>query len=282
MIPATISMSQIKAYGRDGAVMIPGLVTPREATLLKRGIKRNLLQPGPYFKDFGSGNDASGVCVEDRCSWPNIPEYQEFVRSSAVAATAGALLGSAEIRLLEDQYLLKKAGSSTSTPWHQDQPAFDISGSWVSFWIALSHIAHGDGLEVVARSHKLRQLYPSRAFTGQIAQPRAPDQLPDRGAEPADWVILSWAMTPGDAIAFDPYAIHGSGGCHGVSHALRFVVRLVAEDAVYLPATLPRKQLNPGYGLDTGEPLRGPFFPLLWQCDPNSREVSADTREHQS
>ena len=72
-----------------------------------------------------------GRFVEDFCNWQEIPEYEEFVRESGAAAIAGELMGSERVRLYHDHLLVKEPGTAQRTPWHQDQPYYNVDGTQV-------------------------------------------------------------------------------------------------------------------------------------------------------
>ena len=60
--------------------------------------------------------------------------------------------------------LTKEPGTRARTPWHQDQPYYNISGLQnCSFWIPVDPVAREATLEFVAGSHRGPWLMP-RAF----------------------------------------------------------------------------------------------------------------------
>ena len=49
---------------------------------------------------------------------------------------------SATVRLYHDHVLVKEPGTRTTTPWHQDQPYYNIDGRQnVSMWMPLDPVA---------------------------------------------------------------------------------------------------------------------------------------------
>jgi ectoine hydroxylase-related dioxygenase (phytanoyl-CoA dioxygenase family) len=103
-----------------------------EITLVERGIERNLAEPSGRAL-VASRPDDPGRFFEDFCNWQRIPEYEEFVRGSPAAAVAGELMGSRQVHLFHDHLLVKEPGTRQATPWHQDQPYYNVDG----FQIAL-------------------------------------------------------------------------------------------------------------------------------------------------
>ena len=264
-----ITTAHVEAFSRTGAVFLPGVIDAAFVDLLNRGVERNIEFPSPRFKDFTATGDRHASAIEDHWSWMDIPEYEAFFHSSGIAAVAGELLRCDEIRLLEDQYLQKLPFSGTPTPWHQDQPYYPLKGRWISFWIALDEICAEDALEVVGASHRSGRLYESAPLLRSAAVemrvlPNA-DQLPTYGSQPHEWPILRWALKPGDAVAFHPFAIHGNRGNASAARARRFVARFVAEDATFTGHAPACARLIPGHGLTEGDKVQGAAFPLLWR-----------------
>src|SRR3954451_11557172 len=116
-----------EAFRRDGAVCVRGAFTPEQVALLEAGIERNLAEPSERAL-VASRPDDPGKFFEDFCNWDRIPEFEEFVRSSPAAAIAAELMGSQQVRLFHDHLLVKEPGTTQKTPWHQDQPYYNVDG----------------------------------------------------------------------------------------------------------------------------------------------------------
>ena len=134
----------IEDFRRDGAVRVRGAFTPDEVALVERGIERNLAEPSERAL-VASRDDDAGRFVEDFCNWQRIPEYEQFIRSSQAAAIAGQLMGAGQVRLYHDHMLVKEPGTRQRTPWHQDQPYYNIDGSQTcSLWMPVDPVSHGN------------------------------------------------------------------------------------------------------------------------------------------
>jgi hypothetical protein len=195
----------IESYERDGAVCLRQALAPEWIALLNRGVDRNIANPGPYFTDF-TDKMGGGRCIKDDFCWERIPEYEEFVRRSPCAEIVGRLMRAEEVCFIEDQYFQKEAGAPTPTPWHQDQPYYELKGEWCVSWIPLDPVATGDSLRVVAGSHKSGKLYTPRSFAGaggafDIDQRASPlEAVPDVDVDPERYRILAWAMEASSSI----------------------------------------------------------------------------------
>ena len=65
---ASLSLQQIEAFQRDGAVCLRGVLNADAVSLLRDGIDANLRAPSPRAKIASSSGDP-GLFVEDFCNW---------------------------------------------------------------------------------------------------------------------------------------------------------------------------------------------------------------------
>ena len=159
--PATVAalrryapgMSLREDFQRDGVVYLPSVLTPDEVAVLAHGVAETIARPGPMALSM-QPEDGSGRFFEDFCRWRDVDAFRRVILASAVGRIAGELMESDEVRLFHDHTLVKEAGSSLRTPWHQDQPYYCIDGTQtVSLWIPLDPVSRRATLEFVAGSH---------------------------------------------------------------------------------------------------------------------------------
>ena len=164
-VRAHMNDTLVADFQRDGAVCVRQFFTPDEVALLARGIEANLAAPSPRAK-VASGPDDPGRFFEDFCNWRDIVEYERFIFNTPLAALAQGLMQSQTVRLYHDHLLVKEPGTRQKTPWHQDQPYYNVEG-WqnVSFWIPVDPVSRASTLEFVAGSHQGPWLMPRRVFT---------------------------------------------------------------------------------------------------------------------
>ena len=157
----------VEQFQRDGACPCTGPVRPDEIEELRAGIDLNLERLSPRAKVASTSNDP-GKFVEDFCTWQDNPHYRRFIFDSALAATAGRLMRSTTARLYHDHMLTKEPATRQPTPWHQDQPYYNIDGSQnVSFWIPVDPVSRPSTLEFVAGSHRGPWLMPRTFMDAQ-------------------------------------------------------------------------------------------------------------------
>ena len=257
----------VAAYRRDGAVVVRGLFSPDEVATVARGIERDLAEPGPMFKVASSADDP-GRFVEDFCSWRRIDEFRQIAFDSRAADVAGALMGSNEVRLFHDHVLVKEPGTRQETPWHQDQPYYNVEGVQnASMWMPVDPVAPESTLEFLAGSHLGGWLMP-RTFLDDEAKwfPEGTlAELPDIEGDRTRFDLRAWALEPGDCVFFHMLTLHHAYGVPGPTRRRAFSLRFLGDDAVHAPR--PWRTSPQFDGLDAelpaGAPMDHPLFPVL-------------------
>ena len=162
------------AYARDGVVCVRSALDAGEVAVAARAIDAVLASPGP-FAQVASGADDPGAFTEDFCRWREIPEIERLARLSRVPAIAAALMATPQVRFYHDHVLVKEGRTRQRTPWHQDQPYYNVDGHGVSVWIPVDPVPEDGCLELVATSHRGPWLMPRTFLRGERAgSPREP------------------------------------------------------------------------------------------------------------
>ncbi|HEY2779849.1 MAG TPA: phytanoyl-CoA dioxygenase family protein [Steroidobacteraceae bacterium] len=263
-----IEEALVEQYQRDGAVCIRQLFRPEEIETLRMGIDENLTALSPRAIVASTSSDP-GRFVEDFCNWRNNSHYRRFIFESALAETAAKLMRSSTARLYHDHMLTKEAGTRQITPWHQDQPYYNIEGRQnVSFWIPVDPVNRESTLELVAGTHLGPWLMP-RTFMDAEAKwfPEGSlADLPNIDAAREQFHILGWDLRPGDAVCFHMLMLHGARGVTGATRRRVFSVRFLGDDTRHAPRRWKTSPDFPGLAeeLPAGAPMNHPLFPVLW------------------
>ncbi len=274
-----VSQAEVDAFQADGAVVLRQLLEEHEVALLRAGIDENLAHPSPRAKVASAPGDP-GFFLEDFWCWQDNERYREFIFASALGEVGARLMRSTTARLYHDHMLTKEPGTRQRTPWHQDQPYYNISG-WqnCSFWIPADPVSRESTLEFVAGSHRGPWLMP-RSFLDAQARwfpEGALAELPDIDAERSRHRLLGWELRPGDAVCFHMLTLHASGGVGaGDSRRRVFSVRLLGDDIRHAPRSWKTSPDFPGLAeaLPADAPLQHPLFPLLWpRAEERARAV---------
>ena len=272
MAPRSLEVpaEQVEAFRRDGAICLRGALNAAEIALLTRGIDANLATPSPRAKVASSRSDP-GFFIEDFCNWSENESYRRFIFDSPLGAIAGQLTGSRTIRLYHDHMLTKEPGTRQRTPWHQDQPYYNIEGlQSCSFWIPVDPVSRPATLEFVAGSHRGPWLMP-RTFLSEEAKwfPEGSlAELPDIEGHRSEFPILGWQVEPGDVVAFHMLALHASGSVEPGRRRRVFSVRTIGDDIRHAPRPWVTSPEFPGLAdeLPPGAPLEHRLFPVLWRA----------------
>jgi len=265
---AIATPAQIDAFARDGVVCLRGLLDADEVALLRAGIDANIAAPSARAK-VASRPDDPGFFIEDFCCWPDNDAYRRVIFDSPLAAAAARLMASRQVRLYHDHMLTKEPGTRQRTPWHQDQPYYNIEGQKnISFWIPVDPVRRHSTLEFVAGSHRGPWLMP-RSFMDHQAKwfhEGSLQELPDIEAARQQFPILGWAVEPGDVIAFHMLSLHASGGVDGDTRRRVFSVRMLGDDITHAPRPWVTSPPFPGLAdrLQAGAPMDDALFPVLW------------------
>jgi ectoine hydroxylase-related dioxygenase (phytanoyl-CoA dioxygenase family) len=253
------------AFQRDGAVCLRGVFDAAELARLERGIEANLAAPSPRAIIASRPGDP-GFFIEDFCNWQDNADYRATACETALPRIAAGLMQSRSVRLYHDHMLTKQAGTQTRTPWHQDQPYYNIDGVQnVSFWIPVDPVPREATLEFLAGSHRGPWLMP-RTFMAQEARWFPEGSLaerPDIEADRAAYPILGWALEPGDCVAFHMLTLHASAG--SAQRRRVFSLRYLGDDIRHAPRRWKTSPDFPGLAerLPAGAPMNDPLFPLL-------------------
>jgi ectoine hydroxylase-related dioxygenase (phytanoyl-CoA dioxygenase family) len=258
----------VAAYAVDGAVVLRGVLNASELDTLEQGIEHNLSNLSPLALVASEAADP-GRFVEAFCTWQNNPAYRDILRSSALPHIAAQLMRSQAVRVYHDHLLVKEPGTRQPTPWHQDQPYYNVAGRQnVSFWIPVDPVPLASTLRFVAGSHSGTWYMP---LTFRDSQAKwfpegALAELPAIDAEPDRYPQLAWALEPGDCVAFHMLSLHASTGVGPGARRRVFSARYLGDDATH--ALRPWRTSPPFPGLEQrlpdGAPMDDPLFPMVW------------------
>lgn len=230
VLPTGAAAQLATDFAADGAVCVRGVVPADLLDRVAAAVDQNLAEPSA-LAIVASTADDPGRFVEDFCNWQRFEAYLDLARHAA--PLIGHLMGSPGVRLYHDHLLVKEAGTATPTPWHQDQPYYDVEGRHVvSMWCPLDPVPRDATLEFVAGSHLGPWLMP-RTFMDREARWFGEGELaevPDVEADRQAHRILGWALEPGDVVCFHALTLHAARGSAARRRVLS--LRFLGDDAV--------------------------------------------------
>jgi ectoine hydroxylase-related dioxygenase (phytanoyl-CoA dioxygenase family) len=260
-----VNQSAFDDFSTLGACVIRGAFTPDEIASLERGIEANLAAPGPLAA-VASRADDPGRFFEDFCNWQRIPEYEAIMKHSALPRIAASLMQSDTVRIYHDHLLVKEPRTQQPTPWHQDQPYYNIDGRQnVSFWIPVDPVPRESTLEFLSGSHLGGWLMP-RTFMSSQAKwfPEGSlEELPDMSKPENASRVIGWALEPGDCVAFHMLTLHASAGSRQRRRV--FSARYLGDDIVHAPRAWKTSPEFAGLRdeLAAGVTMEHPLFPVV-------------------
>ena len=261
-----VSEEDIDSFQRDGVVVLRGVFSDWVEPL-REGMAAVHAAPSALERTYRP-QDGSAAFFQDFCRWSDIPAFQRYVYESPAAAIAAQLMQSNSARFFHDHTLIKWPGNSTVTPWHQDEPYYCVRGEQsVSFWTPLDPVEQAISLQCVATSHRWSEkgFRPDR-FDGSAlyAQCGDFDAPRDIEANRDAYRILSWAVEPGDAVAFNFRTLHGAAANTARCPRRVFSARWVGDDARF--AKRPGRTSPPfaHLMLEDGAELPAADFPRIW------------------
>jgi ectoine hydroxylase-related dioxygenase (phytanoyl-CoA dioxygenase family) len=267
MEPLPVDGALAATFARDGVVCVRSVLDAGQVAAAARAIDAVLASPGP-FAQVASGTDDPGAFTEDFCRWREIPEIEQLARRSRVPAIAAALMATPQVRFYHDHVLVKEGRTRQRTPWHQDQPYYNVDGHGVSAWIPVDPVPEDGCLELVATSHRGPWLLPRTFLRGEARW--FPEgtlaELPDIDAGRGAFDIRRFGLGPGDAIFFDFLTVHGAPGFPYDTRRRILSLRYLSADARHAPRPWPTSP--PFDGLDAelpaGAVMDHPLFPVVW------------------
>ncbi|MGO9081742.1 MAG: phytanoyl-CoA dioxygenase family protein [Streptosporangiaceae bacterium] len=264
---AGLTDDDVAAFARDGVLCVRAALDAAELATATGAIDAVLAAPGPLAQVASSGEDP-GSFAEDFCRWQDIPAIERLASDSRLPVLAAALMATPQVRLYHDHVLVKKSQTRQRTPWHQDQPYYNVDGRGVSAWIPVDPVPADGCLELVASSHSGPWLMPRTFLTGEAKWFPAGTlaELPDIGADRDAFDIRRFDMQPGDAIFFDFLTVHGAPGFPYPGRRRVLSLRYLSAQARHAPR---RWRTSPPFDglaaeLPAGAELDHPLFPVVW------------------
>lgn len=262
-----LDQDSITQFQHDGAICLRNVLNANEIELLRKGIEFNLSNLSTRAK-VASAADDPGYFVEDFCTWQQNPYYQDIIFASVLGKIAAQLMQSETVRLYHDHLLVKEPRTRQITPWHQDQPYYNISGMQnCSFWIPVDPVSRDSTLEFIVGSHRGPWLMP-RTFMDNQAKwfPEGSlQELPNIEASRQNFPIIGWEINPGDVVCFHMLSLHMAQGVEGLQRRRVFSLRVLGDDIRHAPRPWPTSPDFPGlaHELAPGAIMNHALFPLL-------------------
>ena len=282
-----LSSSQAEAFRHDGVVCLRGALDERGVTIAREAFDYRMENARRSARSSRAADGSLNYSDLFKISTWSHPSFQRVFHETPLADYAAELTGSDEIWFFYEQVFVKQGGAVRRTPWHQDTPYLQAEGKHLlRFWITLDPLPEASSLEFVRGSHR-GTLYNGSAFDpADDTLPLYPDadmpRLPDIEANRESWDIISWAVEPGDIIAFHPRILHGGAPTEPGGPRRTLSLMYFGSDTTFVerpvnPMFVARSRAKGGSvrvgggratprlyaDLRPGDPFRDPVFPML-------------------
>lgn len=259
-VVAAIDEDAIKAFERNGAAVVRGVITPEWIAAMRVAIE-------DAMNDTGAAFTTRGGFYNGFLHWQRNPVFRDFLLTSALPDLAQRFLRAKQVNFFYDQLMVKQPGLPSATPWHVDSTYFPTrEGKVASIWIPFDHASPTSGAVTYFKGSHRWVREQGRASVEAFLR-----DLPVPGAEIKGHEFLAWTLEPGDVLIHDVDTLHGAPATGPDARRRALATRWTDQDVRYDPREddffhtarsggLPLPEVN----LEPGAPLTSDLFPVAW------------------
>ncbi|MGI9354686.1 MAG: phytanoyl-CoA dioxygenase family protein [Rhizobiaceae bacterium] len=259
-------MGDIESFKTEGVTVIRNVLDQAWLDRLAAAIEDNMASPGPHGKNHA---ETGGAYFGDYVNWQRFPDFKNVAIEGPLGKLAAELMGAKQARLFHEHVLVKEPGNSSATPWHQDMPYYCLEGDkTVSLWVPLDPVDQAESLNFMAGSHRGKKTYTPRRFkTLEPLEGDTTEYADFPNIDPDDPNIRSFAVNPGDVLAFDFHTLHDAPANPTNKRRRAVSFRFVGEGARYVerPHDISPPFIDMGLKLSMNDPLPEEWFPTVWR-----------------
>ena len=258
----------LEAFQSDGVTVVRNVLDAQWLARLADAVEANMASPGPHGKNHA---DEGSAYFGDYVNWQRFPDFLNVASKGPLGQLAGELMGASSAHFFHEHVLVKEPGNASATPWHQDMPYYCLSGEKsVSLWVPLDPVEKAVSLNFLKGSHRGKKTYMPRRFKtlqplegDTTAYAEFPEIDPDRDADR----IVSFAVNPGDVLAFDFHTLHDAPPNPANTRRRAVSFRFVGEGTRYVerPHEVSPPFPDLGLKLAMNDPLPEDWFPTVWR-----------------
>ena len=256
-----------KIFQNDGVVVLRDVLDKSWLDRLVSSIDANMQSPGPHGKNHA---DTGGAYFGDYVNWQRFPDFLNVAKQGPLGELAAQLMGASKARLFHEHVLVKEAGNTSSTPWHQDMPYYCVDcPKTVSLWVPLDPVGKDESLNFMRGSHRGKKTYTPRRFkTLEPLNGDVSDYAPFPEIDPLSDDVVSFAVEPGDVLAFDFHTLHDAPANPTNTRRRAVSFRFFGEGAHYVarPHDVSPPFPEMGLKLEMNDPLPEDWFPTVWSA----------------
>lgn len=255
----------LEAFRRDGYVCFTDVVDASWRTRLLASIDRGRSAPGPFHGVLSEPGEAH--VESDLFRWFDDADLAAAMIESPLPHLACAVLHEPAVVLIEDQWFASDPGAATPSPWHQDDPYYNVDRPFLTLWLALDDVDADASLRVVAGSHLWGRTFAPVEFSSSsstIGSNAALAAVPDIDADPS-FDVRNLAAQAGDVVALDSRLLHATGRARVRRPFRRLSTRWAPSATRYVErgTQVAKFWTDLAHGLVHGDLLACDTFPLV-------------------
>lgn len=259
--------TDISQFQEDGVTVVRNVLDAEWLARLAAAIEENMGNPGPHGKNHA---EEGGAYFGDYVNWKRIPDFLNVASEGPLGKLAAELMGASQVQFFHEHVLVKEPGNSSATPWHQDMPYYCLEGEkTVSLWVPLDPVGETESLNFMKGSHRGKKTYTPRRFkTLEPLDGDTTDYSPFPEIDENAKDIVSYAVEPGDVLAFDFHTLHDAPANPTNTRRRAVSFRFVGEGARYVarPHDISPPFIELGLQLNMNDALPEDWFPTVWQA----------------
>jgi hypothetical protein len=201
--------------------------------------------------------------------WLQDGNFREVCFNSALAMWAAQLIGSRQVRLLEDGAIYKEGGGKGGTlKWHQDYSYWPLATpAATTAWIALDKVTVENGaMQMAVGSHLTGERLPGAFGTGETyyEERRPPTVRPIEDPAELGMELATVELEAGEVSFHHPLTWHASGPNTTDRPRRAFAVRYAGDGVIWVGSRrYDYNYTDDEVGIAIGEPLGGRYFPIV-------------------
>jgi hypothetical protein len=273
---SALSADEIVEYSERGVLRPGRVLTSDQLDRLREALDRarsrqeeyDLLDPELWptkTKDTREPGKSVGLLFN---LWLQDQDFREVAFLPQLALWSSQLIGSRQVRLLEDGVIFKDPGTGGALHWHQDYPYWPLAtAAATTAWIALDDVTiENGGMRVAVGSHLLGERLPASFGSGAPygEDKRSPLIKPIEDPEAVGFEVEPVEIQAGELSFHTPLTWHASGPNTTDGPRRGFIIRYTADGVIWLGSR--RYEYNYSddeVGIAAGEPLGGRYFPVV-------------------
>lgn len=273
-----VTQDELEGFDRDGAFILRDIIHADWVEFMREAVARMMANPSPTALDYAQGQGPQ--FFTQTWGWLIDEGLRALVlRGPARDIAVQVLAPTDHVNLVMDQIFVKEAGTSKTTPWHQDYPYGNFAGDQVvRIWMPLDEVTADSGaVHYLKGSHRWGRVFHPVMFLDPEASARQEtpwERPPDFDAEYDRYDWLVGECKPGDAILHHQLTVHGGPANTSTRGRRAVTVNYASAEVTWEPRPFTGARMKAIAGhvpfprLQPGGPIESELYPRVWPEGP--------------